>query len=44
MKEYLKTERLEPTKRLVVERVRDFSEIYEVFVNTVVCLVVLFPV
>ena len=31
MKEYLKTERLEPTKRLVVERTKDFGEIYEVF-------------
>jgi len=31
MREYLKTERLEPSKRLVVERVKDFGEIYEVF-------------
>jgi len=31
VKEYLKTERLEPTKRLVVERTKDFGEIYEVF-------------
>ena len=31
MREYLKTERIDPAKRLVVERVKDFSEIYEVF-------------
>ena len=31
MKEYLKTERIDPTKRLVVERTKDFGEIYEVF-------------
>ncbi|MBL0709071.1 MAG: glutamate synthase subunit beta [Sulfurimonas sp.] len=31
MREFLATERLNPTKRLVVERVKDFSEIYEVF-------------
>lgn len=31
MREFLTTERLEPTKRLVVERVKDFGEIYEVF-------------
>jgi glutamate synthase (NADPH) small chain len=31
MKEYLQTERLDPTKRLVVERTKDFGEIYEVF-------------
>ena len=31
MREYLTTERLEPTKRLVVERTKDFGEIYEVF-------------
>jgi glutamate synthase (NADPH/NADH) small chain len=31
MREYLTTERLEPTKRLVVERVKDFGEIYEIF-------------
>ncbi len=31
MKEYLTTERLDPTKRLVVERTKDFGEIYEVF-------------
>jgi len=31
MKEYLTIERIDPEKRLVVERVKDFSEIYEVF-------------
>ncbi|SFV75190.1 Glutamate synthase [NADPH] small chain [hydrothermal vent metagenome] len=31
MREFLTTERLEPKKRLVVERVKDFNEIYEVF-------------
>ena len=31
MKEYLTTERIDPTKRLVVERTKDFGEIYEVF-------------
>lgn len=31
MREFLTTERLEPTKRLVVERTKDFSEIYDVF-------------
>ncbi|WP_324170602.1 glutamate synthase subunit beta [Sulfurimonas sp.] len=31
MREYLATERLNPTKRLVVERTKDFGEIYEVF-------------
>jgi glutamate synthase (NADPH/NADH) small chain len=31
MREYLTTERIEPTKRLVVERTKDFGEIYEVF-------------
>ncbi len=31
MREYLKTERVEPAKRLVVERTKDFNEIYEVF-------------
>jgi len=31
MREFLTTERLEPTKRLVVERTKDFGEIYEVF-------------
>jgi len=31
MKQYLKTERIDPTKRLVVERTKDFGEIYEVF-------------
>jgi len=31
MREYLTTERLEPSKRLVVERTKDFGEIYEVF-------------
>jgi glutamate synthase (NADPH) small chain len=31
MREYLTTERIDPEKRLVVERVRDFNEIYEVF-------------
>jgi len=31
MKEYLTTERINPEKRLVVERTKDFGEIYEVF-------------
>ena len=31
MREFLTTERLDPTKRLAVERTRDFGEIYEVF-------------
>ena len=31
MRDFLATERLEPTKRLVVERTKDFGEIYEVF-------------
>jgi len=31
MREFLTTERLEPTKRLVVERTKDFGEIYDVF-------------
>jgi glutamate synthase (NADPH/NADH) small chain len=31
MREYLTTERIEPEKRLVVERTKDFGEIYEVF-------------
>ncbi|MEO1937709.1 MAG: glutamate synthase subunit beta [Sulfurimonas sp.] len=31
MREYLTTERIEPKKRLVVERTKDFGEIYEVF-------------
>ena len=31
MREFLTTDRLEPTKRLVVERTKDFGEIYEVF-------------
>ena len=31
MSEFLKTERIDPTKRLVVERTKDFNEIYEVF-------------
>jgi len=31
MREYLKTERIDPAKRLVVDRVKDFGEIYEVF-------------
>ena len=31
MREYLTTERIESEKRLVVERVKDFGEIYEVF-------------
>ncbi len=31
MREYLNTERIEARKRLVVERVKDFGEIYEVF-------------
>lgn len=33
MREFLKTERIEPSKRLVVERTKDFDEIYEVFDN-----------
>jgi len=33
MREFLTTERIEPTKRLVVERTKDFGEIYEVFNN-----------
>ncbi|MEA3228246.1 MAG: glutamate synthase subunit beta [Campylobacterota bacterium] len=31
MRDFLKTERIDPTKRLVVERTKDFGEIYEVF-------------
>jgi len=31
MREYLNIERLDPNKRLVVERTKDFNEIYEVF-------------
>jgi glutamate synthase (NADPH/NADH) small chain len=31
MREYLTVERIDPEKRLVVERVKDFKEIYEVF-------------
>ena len=31
MKEYLNIERIEAKKRLVVERTKDFGEIYEVF-------------
>ena len=31
MREFLNTERIDPTKRLVVERTKDFGEIYEVF-------------
>lgn len=31
MKEFLKTERVDPNKRLVVERTKDFGEIYDVF-------------
>jgi len=31
MREFLTTERIGPTKRLVVERTKDFGEIYEVF-------------
>ena len=31
MREFLTTERIEPEKRLVVERTKDFGEIYEVF-------------
>lgn len=31
MREFLTTERVDPEKRLVIERVRDFGEIYEVF-------------
>ena len=33
MREFLTVERIEPAKRLVVERVKDFNEIYEVFGN-----------
>jgi len=31
MKEFLSTERVDPEKRLVVERTKDFGEIYEIF-------------
>ncbi len=31
MRDFLATERIDPTKRLVVERTKDFGEIYEVF-------------
>lgn len=31
MKEFLTTERIDPNKRLVVERTKDFGEIYDVF-------------
>jgi len=31
MREFLTTERIDPSKRLVVERTKDFGEIYEVF-------------
>ena len=31
MREFLTTERIDPTKRLVVERTKDFGEIYELF-------------
>jgi len=31
MREYLTTERIDPSKRLVVERTKDFGEIYEIF-------------
>jgi glutamate synthase (NADPH/NADH) small chain len=31
MREFINTERIDPNKRLVVERVRDFGEIYEMF-------------
>jgi glutamate synthase (NADPH/NADH) small chain len=31
MREYLTTERIDPEKRLVVERTKDFGEIYELF-------------
>lgn len=31
MREFLTTERVEPEKRLVIERTKDFGEIYEVF-------------
>jgi len=31
MREFLYTERIEPSKRLVVDRTKDFKEIYEVF-------------
>ncbi len=33
MREFLTTGRLDPSKRLVVERTKDFNEIYEVFDN-----------
>jgi len=33
MREFLNTERIEPTKRVAVERTKDFREIYEVFDN-----------
>jgi len=35
MREFLTTERLDPEKRLVVERTKDFGEIYEVFDKSV---------
>ncbi|MFT5661056.1 MAG: glutamate synthase (NADPH/NADH) small chain [Sulfurimonas sp.] len=31
MKEFLTTERIDPSKRLVVERTKDFAEIYDIF-------------
>ena len=31
MKEFLKTERIDPNKRLVVDRTKDFGEIYDIF-------------
>lgn len=31
MKEYLSTERIDPEKRLVIERTKDFGEIYDIF-------------
>ncbi|MEA2112127.1 MAG: glutamate synthase subunit beta [Campylobacterota bacterium] len=31
MREFINTERIDPSKRLVVERVKDFGEIYELF-------------
>ncbi len=33
MREFLNTGRIDPSKRLVVERTKDFNEIYEVFEN-----------
>ncbi|MEA1916967.1 MAG: glutamate synthase subunit beta [Campylobacterota bacterium] len=33
MRDFTNTERIEPSKRLVVERAKDFKEIYEIFPN-----------